>query len=149
MKGINLFTAVVLLGFAGTTLGECSVNVSGVNFGTYDPFSTTPTDTSGDIHINCTADTPYIITLDAGINSSYNYFPRKMRNISGISTLEYNLYRDVSYSEVWGDGQPGTYTVSGSTSGTTDTLKIFGRIPSDQRVESGSYTDVISVLVEW
>lgn len=149
MRRTSQLAAVLLLAFADTVSGNCTVNVSGTSFGFYDPSNSTPTDSSGEIILNCTVGTAYIIKLDEGINSKGSYFPRRMRSTSGISTLDYNLYRDVIYNEVWGDGWGGTYTRSGSGTGYTETLVIYGRIIPYQNVADGVYTDAISVLVEF
>lgn len=149
MKNTSHLVAIVLLGFAGAASAQCSVSVTGASFGVYYPFNSAPTETSGAINIACTAGAPYNILLNEGMYSSNNYFPRKMRNMSGISTLEYNLYRDVTFNEVWGDGFGGTYTMTGIATGATQILKIYGRIPLWQNVADGVYTDAIGILVEY
>lgn len=147
MKGTRELAALLLLYSAGAVSSECSVNVSGTNFGVYYP--TTYTQSSGEIVINCIVGIPYQIKLDAGMNSTNSGITRKMRSTSGVSTLDYNLYRDPSYIEVWGDGIAGTYIVSGTGTGGTEFRKIYGLIPSDQNVADGVYTDAVNVLVEW
>lgn len=144
MKKISRFAGIVLLGISGAAAAECSINVTGASFGLYLPFDA-PTDSSGDITINCTSDITYNIKLDAG--NAASFFPRQLK--SGAATLEYNLYRDVSYNEVWGDGMGGTYTRTGSGTGSAETLRIYGRIPTNQNVAEGIYTDTVGVLVEY
>lgn len=145
MKRISQLVGILLLGFSGTATAECSINVTGANFGLYQPFDVVPTDSSGDITINCSPGITYNITLDAGNASSF--FPRQLS--SGTALLAYNLYVDEARSEVWGDGLGGTYTRSGSGTGSTETVRIYGRIPLGQLVAEGIYADTIGVLVEW
>lgn len=149
MQRIRELVAALLLGFAGTALGNCSVNVSGANFGSYDIFNATPTYSSGDVAINCLVGIPYNIKLDAGVNNPGNFSPRKLNNTSTSSTLAYNLYRDPFYSEVWGDGTSGTFYVSGVGAGSTELIRVYGQIPPGQNVAVGTYSDAVTVLVEW
>ncbi|HEY0721014.1 MAG TPA: spore coat U domain-containing protein [Gammaproteobacteria bacterium] len=145
MNKISRLAGIVLLGCSGAAAAECSINVTGTNFGLYQPFDYAPTDSSGDITINCSPDITYNIKLDTG--NAVSFIPRQLK--SGTATLEYNLYRDVSYNEVWGDGMGGTYTRSGPGTGSNEILKIFGRIPTGQNVAEGIYTDTVGVLVEY
>lgn len=140
---------VLLLVFAGSAAGSCSVNVSGTNFGSYNFLSATPTYSSGDIAINCLAGTLYNIKLDAGVNNPGNFSTRKLYNTFTSSTLYYNLFRDPFYSEVWGDGLSGTFFVSGVGSGSTELYRVYGEIPPGQSVAVGTYSDAVTVLVEW
>lgn len=149
MTGTRELITVLLLGFAGNAVGNCSVYVSGTNFGTYNILSPAPTYSSGDIAVNCLAGTPYNIKLDAGSNNPGNFFPRKLYNTFTGSTLYYNLFRDPFYSEVWGDGLSGTYYVSGVGVGSTELYRVYGEIQPGQSVADGSYGDAVTVLVEW
>lgn len=145
MKGTRQLVAPLLLGFAGTAAGECTVNITPTNFGIYYP--TTPSESSGDVSINCLPGIPYRIKLDAGINSLGNYFPRKMSAASSV--LEYNLYTTSQYLAVWGDGTSGTLFMTGTGIGAPELLKIYGKIPANQNVADGIYADAVNVLVEW
>ena len=62
----------------------------------------------------------------------------------GPATLAYNLYVDASHTRVWGDGTGNTQTQTGMGN-----LVIYGRIPGQQNVPAGLYTDRVMVIVEW
>ncbi len=145
MKGTRKLVTVLLFAFAGTATGECTVNVTPTNFGIYYP--TVPSESTGDVSINCLIGIPYRIKLDAGINSLGNYFPRMMSATSSI--LEYNLYTTSQHLAVWGDGTSGTLFIAGNGTGAPELLKIYGKIPANQNVADGVYTDAVNVLVEW
>lgn len=145
MKRAKGLVAVLMLGFAGTALGDCTVNVTPINFGVYYPSSGATS--SADVTISCTSAINYTIKLDTGYSGTYN--PREMRSTSGSSTLAYNLYNDPEYWNVWGDGNIGTATISGIGGGGTTYHTIFGIIPTEQNVPDGVYTDAVTVLVEW
>jgi spore coat protein U-like protein len=70
-----------------------------------------------------------------------------MRN--GSNYLQYNLYKDAAYAQVWGDGTGGTVTLANtnSGSGTGPTHTIYGRIPAGQDLPVGTYTDSIVITI--
>lgn len=149
MKVAKILITVYLLAFARMATAQCSINMMPTAFGLYLPFDTAPTDSSGAIAVNCDPAILYNVKLDAGIYSLGSFYPRKMSNPLNGATLVYNLYRDATHSQVWGDGIGGTYYYSGVGVGSTEYLTVYGSIPQGQNIPSGSYSDVISVLVEW
>jgi spore coat protein U-like protein len=151
-----LLTAVLsLTPTPATALGlNCSVSATGVAFGNYDPNSSLPTDMTGNVHVLCTVLLVSIgaqtnISLDTG--GSGSFASRKMS--SGVNLLNYNLYKDVSHTTVWGDGTGGTGIFTDNALievlGTSIDHAIYGSIPAGQYVAAGSYTDTITVTVEY
>jgi spore coat protein U-like protein len=59
--------------------------------------------------------------------------------------LGYNLYQDSGFSQAWGSS--GAFLLSGTGTGTQATLTVFGRIPAQQVVAAGSFSDTINVTV--
>jgi spore coat protein U-like protein len=128
-------------------LGGCSVGTAGVAFGTYDATLPLPTTATGAISVTC--DTPLqtvIIALSAG--NSGTFVERSLR--SGPQQLGYNLYTAPTYATVFGDGSPGTATLTLVTAGLGQPLVpalVYGRMPAGQNVGTGSYSDTITVTV--
>jgi spore coat protein U-like protein len=132
---------------------DCSVTVTGVAFGVYDPTITTPDDSTGTVTVTCNytgggADNiTYAVAFSRGNGTSYSQ--RKM--LAGTQSLNYNLYGDSARSIVLGDGTGGTSILSGSFTvgpgvgnGTrTSTHTVYGRVPASQPVDPGSYSDPI------
>lgn len=140
---------------AWALLSWCTVSATPVSFGTYDVFNASPTDTSGTVSVTCRVIllgllVSYEVSLDTGGNSSYS--PRKMQK-GGSYTLDYNLYKDAARTQVWGDGSGGSSTLSIAKLiqvGThTDDYNLYGRMPAGQNVEAGSYSDTVTVTVEY
>jgi spore coat protein U-like protein len=127
----------------------CTVSVSsGVSFGPYNVFSGTPVDSTGTFTWQCSFFTyPYVrITLTKG--GSTTYLPRRMQ--SGANTLSYNLYREVGRTNIWGDETEGTSAYYRQYPGSgTITLTVYGRIPAGQDAAVGSYSDTITVVVNY
>ena len=131
---------LVALAFALTAQQghACTLNVTGVNFGSYDVFSNTPLDSTGNIDVNCPSGVGYSIELSEGGGT---HTQRVMG--SGAHRLNYNLYTAANRAVVWGDATSGTVTVNGTGIGVNVNHGVYGRIPALQNVHSGSYSDII------
>ena len=151
--------ASVLLGAQTALAGAtCSVAATGVNFGAYDTSLTAPTDSTGNVTVTCTYVSPggatgvnVLAQLSTGISGSY--IPRQMA--SGPVRMNYNLFLDVARNTIWGNGLSGTsvatasFTVGpGVGNGTRSaSFPVYGRLPAQQAVAIGSYSDTIVVTV--
>lgn len=135
-------TLLALLGSAPLH-AACTVQTVSVAFGSYNPISGHVLDGVGNVRVQCSPSTSYEIKLSAGNGS---YASRALK--SGLVSLYYNLYTNVSRSIVWGDGTGGTVTVSAMSE--DQTHYVYGRIPSSQiQAGAGSYADLIVVTVEF
>ena len=155
-----LLTALVLAlplpASALCALCSCSVSATPVVFGTYDPISSSPTDSDGSVLFTCGGlvggVVTYEVTLNKGMNST-TFSPRRMS--SGVNLLDYDLYTSSAHSSVWGDGTGGSQKISSSVTilvlgGTTRALVVYGRIPGSQTtVRAGTYSDAVLVTVTY
>ncbi len=141
-KGNALVSWLIALAFALTAQQghACTLNVTGVNFGSYDVFSNTPLDSTGNIDVNCPSGVGYSMALTAGGGT---HTQRVMG--SGAHRLNYNLYTAANRAVVWGDATSGTVTVNGTGIGVNVNHGVYGRIPALQNVYPGSYSDIIIV----
>jgi len=139
-RSLALLALLALLSLPGLASAECSLNVVGLTFGSYDPFSVTDTDITGGVSITCDTDTSAQVSLSAG---SGPFAARQLK--SGLNALLYNLYADPAHLSIWGDGSPGTNLVS--FSGTAGSYTVYGRIPAGQNVPVGTYGDTITVTL--
>ncbi|MEH1871477.1 Csu type fimbrial protein [Nostoc sp.] len=125
-------------------LSQCTINATGVAFGSYDIFSTTKNASTGNITYNCASGTPpFTIDLSKGNAASYN--SRELKD--GSNSLNYNLYIDAAGSQIWGDGTSSTNQYSSSN--LTGTITIYGIIPPQQNAKVGSYTDSITATINF
>jgi len=138
----NLLVSWLIVAFALTAQQghACALNVTGVNFGSYDVFSNSALDTTGNIDVNCPSGVGYSIELSEGGGT---HTQRVMG--SGAHRLNYNLYTAANRAVVWGDATSGTVTVNGTGIGVNVNHGVYGRIPARQNVRAGSYSDIIIV----
>lgn len=157
-----LFSAVGVLALLGAEAARagatCSIATTGVSFGVYDISLVGPNDSSGNITVTCSYVAPGAATavnfeasLSAGASGSYT--PRQMA--SGPGRLDYNLFLDAARSSIWGDGLSGTGIATGELrvgpgvgNGTRSAqLPLYGRVPAQQAVPMGTYSDTIVVTL--
>jgi len=139
-----LACALALGGPVARSAPKCTVSTSGLNFGTYDVFSTLNDDITATINVNCRSGTPYSISLSSG---SGTFSSRQLLN--GSRHLGYNLYLDPTHLTIWGDGSASTGTFSGTGTGANIATPVYGRIPAKQNAWVGAYTDVVTVTVNF
>lgn len=133
---------------------DCNVSATGVAFGTYNPTNSSPTDATGNVHVFCTVLLVSVLAqtnISLSTGGSGTYSPRKMS--SGANLLDYNLYQEASHTTVWGDGTGGTAIITDNVLiavlGTSIDHTIYGRLPANQFVVAGNYSDTITVTVEF
>jgi spore coat protein U-like protein len=151
-RTLNIFyiaAACTILCCADAALAACTVSTTNVNFGNYDVFSATPRDSTGMISVFCNART----TITAAIGPSPNsggFSPRQMKLTTGTDLLNYNLYRNSTRTQIWGDGTGGTYTLSWTVSrNKTVSRTVYGRILPLQDVPAGNYNETLTVTITY
>lgn len=133
-------------------LGLCTVGpLTGLDFGSYDVFSSAPKQVPGSLTVNCLALlSSDRITVSLSKGSSNSYATRTMK--FGTNSLNYNIYLG-GYTVVFGDGTSGSSTygpvppsvlILGAL-----TVDFFGQIPARQNVPAGVYSDTLIVTVNF
>lgn len=150
---VMMFTfAMCLLVCAEQAYPRCRVRTQPVNFGSYSVFSPAPMDSSGLITIRCANEPPVISTVSIGPSPTSGVFNPRQMGSATADNMNYNFFTDATYTSIWGDGTGITSTVSAGIggSGRRDTnLTVYGRIPPLQDVSTGSYSDSLTVTVNW
>jgi spore coat protein U-like protein len=144
-------TAIGTFQVTATVLSSCNVTGTTLNFGSnIDPISAAvPLDSSSTLSVTCSNTTPYTVALNAGTNAggSTNFSSRSIKN--GTHTLGYQLYTDSGRSSVWGDGTSSTATSGGTGSGSSQSISIYGRLPTLSGAVPGAYTDTVTVTITY
>lgn len=134
-----------------TVVSACTVSGALLNFGNgIDPLAASlPIDASSTLSVQCTNTTPYAVSLDAGTHAggATSFGTRAVAN--GVHTLGYQLYLNAGRTTVWGDGTGGSSTSSGTGTGSTQSLTIYGRMPSLSGAVPGVYADTVTVTITY
>ncbi len=139
---LRIALAIALLASTATAHAACSVSSPGLNFGNYDPSSSFDKLGAGTITVNCSLATIYTVALSAGQGT---FAQRTLKN--GASTLNYNVYIDPTRLLVWGDGSSLTSVNPGVGTGLDGTFTAYGKMPAQQNVRVGTYTDSMVITV--
>lgn len=140
-------TATTTFPVTATVLQSCIVTALPLAFGNYDPTATTPLDGSTTLSVLCTVGSSFTVGLSTGTASGATVTTRRMT--SGANTLGYQLYQETARTNFWGN-TPGTDTPLATTAPILpSTLTVYGRIPASQNVPAASYTDTITVTVNY
>lgn len=150
-SGLRALAAAALLVPAGLASAACVVTPPALSFGLYDGLSATPATTSGVATVVCDETPPPIVTLSLGPSGvSGGFFPRRMRHDGGTDTLDYNFYTDTGGTSVFGDGTGGTVTLSQRVGKNKPwSVTVYGRIVPLQDVSAGTYSDAITLTLEF
>lgn len=140
-------SAQTTMDVSATVVKACLVSATNLAFGSYDPTATSPADATGAITVTCTPGTGFTVGLNAGTTSGSTVSDRKMA--SGSNRLGYAMYSDAAHTTNWGN-TPGSDTSAAITATTTPSvLSVYGRMPAQQLVAAGSYTDTLTVTVSY
>lgn len=138
---------------------SCRVNTLPLNFGNYDPFTTTHLDGATTVTITCTTNSNSPFGEIASVTSSISrgrapsFSPREMRNALN-NPLNYNLFTTAARTTIFGDGSAGTserreFVWANRSNPAVIRYDIFGRIFAGQDVDVGSYSDTLIFTVDF
>jgi spore coat protein U-like protein len=130
--------------------GTCTAGASGVAFGTYNLLSAVPLTSTGTVTVNCSGalfilgSTSVTVALSTGQSGTYT-----ARRLG--TGFNYNLYLDAAHTEIWGDNTGGSsqYTGTITQAQPSFTATVYAQIPALQNPAPGSYTDTITVTVNY
>jgi len=136
-----------------TVAPTCSASAANLAFTNYTPGGGAVAN-STNITVKCTSGTKFTVLLNAGSTTGESFAQRLMAN--GANTLQYNLYLDSKFANVFGDGTGGSQVATGTGAGVTAAnqvqVAVFGNLPdstTNQAAIPGSYSDTIAVTVSY
>ena len=127
----------------------CTVSTTGVNFGVYDVFQVTHTDSTGTITVACNKKSKRKIKILIGPSANSGVFnPRQLRHAATGEVLNYNLFTGPRMRRIWGDGTGGTRTRKKRVRKKKPWVAtVYGRLFAGQDVSVGMYTDTLTVTI--
>jgi len=128
----------------------CNITAPSMNFGTYNIFSTTALTSTMTFTVTCGQGYQggyVLVTFSTG--SSGTYTNRTMTY--GPDTLDYNLYSSATHTTVVGDCTGATTCYWGyfPRHGGSGYATVYGQLPAQQNVSPGTYTDVITITLNF
>lgn len=124
----------------------CSIaSVSDMNFGALSPANKKEliANTSAKIVVKCPVNTKFAVGLGNGLN----YKSSSRHLCSTDSCVSYTLYQDSAYTTKWGDNLNVDTINMTSTSGDSQSLIVYGTIPTQVWPAAGTYTDTVTVTL--
>lgn len=124
---------------------KCVVTSANLNFG--NPTALTANiDASTNIGVACSTALPYRIQLGRGLSGATN--PTLRRMTKGAEFVTYGLYRDAARTQPWG-WTLNTNTLSGTGTGNTVAVPVYGRVPVQTTPSPGVYNDTVVITVNY
>lgn len=130
--------------------GTCAASATGVSFGTYNLLSAAPLTSTGTVTVACNGAIKITghnaVTVKLSTGQSGTFTARSLG--AGFS---YNLFQDAAHTKIWGDGTGNSTTYSGTITKAAPsfTATVYGEIPALQNPAPNSYSDLITVTVDY
>ena len=139
-------TATGVLTVQATVISACSVSGGTLAFGTVNPANGTSSLPSVNLSVTCTMGTTFSVGLGDGANAASGQ--RRMKGTSQAQYLSYELYRDVTGTQRFGDTVT-SQRVTGQVGlgAAPNLISVYGAIPSGQSAPSDVYSDTVPITV--
>jgi len=148
VRAQTVFTANAGMPVRIEIVAACSVSAADLNFGAYASNSKTPVQGQTTIQLRCGAGAVAELSLDAGTGPGATTSNRRLEQDSGKSRLDYDLFQDPGRTTHWGN-RSGVDTLEVTATGAQQTVPIYGQIPAGQRALEGTYSDTITLRVQY
>jgi spore coat protein U-like protein len=134
---------------SATVQNSCAIIGGALEFGVDHIARGVDVDASTAVRVACTAGAVATITLDQGASpdaGSSDEVPLRRLSDGGGGFLSYRLYSDPARASVWGNtaGTDKGYTAENAAS---SDLAVYGRLPANQVVPLGVYSDHVVATI--
>jgi len=139
-------TATLTVG--ANVLQNCSITVTDLQFGEYDPLlnnASTPLDVEATLTTVCTPDTWVLVEMDDGQNPQGSL----RRMAGGTEFLSYGVFKDPGRSQRWGRANEGLLMQTPPGQIAPIFRTVYGRVDAGQNVRDGAYTDAVQVTLHF
>jgi spore coat protein U-like protein len=142
--------AALLAAAAPAFAATCTITtVPTLGFGSYDVFAAAPTVTSQIAKFRCNGNQA-TITVGVGKSATSGTISGRQMAQQGVGAtgrLNYNIYKDGGYSNLWGDGTAGTTALVVNTINKAASVPVYGKIDPGQDAPVGNYKDTVIMSV--
>ena len=130
---------------SATVPTKCVVTSATLNFGAPTSLATL-IDASTNLGVSCSVSLPFQIALDGGLSAAAD--PTFRRMTKAAEFVRYGLYRDNARTLPWG-ATLGSNTYSGTGTGLSVAVPVYGRVPVQATPTPGIYTDTVVITVNY
>jgi spore coat protein U-like protein len=134
-----------------TLVSSCSISANTLNFGSSVGLLTSAVTGNSTLSVTCSNTTPYNVGLDGGNVSGSTVSSRLMAGTTAGNTgttIGFQLYTTSGLSTVWGNSI-GTNTVSGTGTGSAQTLTVYAQVPAQTTPKPDTYQTTITATVSY
>ncbi|MDR3414893.1 MAG: spore coat U domain-containing protein [Nevskia sp.] len=131
-----------------TVSSDCSISANALPFGTAtSALATSPINQTTTLSVTCSNGTSYTLSLDKGTTTGSTVTARLLAGTgSNVQTVQYQLYSDSGRSTIWGDTSGGS-TVSGTGSGSAQSITIYGQVPAQTIPTADNYSSTETATI--
>ena len=145
-------TGTSTMSVSTTVRHACSIDTTPMAFGTYDGVvanASSALNATATVISTCTSGAAAQITMNGGASAGSGSTDVPVRRLTAGASeyLVYQVYSDVARETVWGNTIPTGIAINGT--GSPQTHKVYGSIPSAQMVPEGDYSDQIIVTITY
>ncbi|MDB2668233.1 spore coat protein U domain-containing protein [Luminiphilus sp.] len=146
-------TATGTMAVSTSVLMSCTISAGAMTFASYDPTAAADNDATATITSTCTTGGAAVITMGQGgraqVGSTDAIPLRAMFNgdEGAPEDLDYHLYSDSAGGTVWGNTEGTGKAITAD--GTAQNFTAYGRIPKNQTVGAGSFSDSVAVTLTY
>jgi len=134
----------------GTVLEPVRVTTAGLNFGSYFPGASSDLQVSGTLKIDCGAlNADLLPDFTVQLSNGNTATPSLRYMLKGTTRLNYNLYTGPGYGTVWSTAAGQVVSFSTVLNLGTINIPVYGAVFKGQFVATGTYTDSITVMVNY
>lgn len=128
-------------------IANCVISAAPLDFGQTQGLLSTPLNVNTTVSVTCTNTTPYNVGLSAGNGTGSTTSTRYMSGVTSgnTGTVQFNLFQTAGATN-WGNTQ-GTDTVSGTGSGSAQSITVFGNVPAQNTPAPDTYKSTITATV--
>lgn len=147
---VRALSLVLMLATGQIHAASCSLSTTPVSFGDYNPLTVLPRDASGTLTVSCTSGLLEIVNLNIALSAGASGNSSARHMTQAAKTLNYNLYQDITRLVLWGSGansQSSNLNITTILLPFNVNFTVYGRIPAQQNVAGGSYSDTITATL--
>nr|WP_314632845.1 spore coat U domain-containing protein [uncultured Janthinobacterium sp.] len=146
---VNLFGCTVNSGSFGftvkaTAVNDCTITATPMAFANASILTGNLRSTST-LSVRCVNNNAYQIALNGGVVAA-SVAGRQMKNTATPEKIGYRLSATLD-GPLWGDGTAGTNMVTGTGTGASAPVTIFGQVPAQASPSPGDYKDTVTATI--